>query len=174
MFRDIGSAEIGSAEVTVGDASSDIGKWTHHQIQATAPAGTIAAEAFALFVQPSDSTLGGAIFLDDLVFTNNPSVDAPVIANVADFELRQNAPNPFGPATNIDFVLSRGQRVELNIYDVAGRRVAQLVDGSMTAGSHRVMWDGKTVNGRNAASGVYTYVLRTESGSASKQMMLLK
>ncbi|NNE43793.1 MAG: T9SS type A sorting domain-containing protein [Gemmatimonadetes bacterium] len=174
-FRDVGDASLGTVEIILGNMDTPIGTWTQRQISGTAPSGTVSVDAVILFNQPTDPLLGGAIFVDDVVLTSGaPVVDAPVISNAQDFELRQNAPNPFGPATNIEFVLSRRGTVDLSVYDVLGRRVAQLVDADMPAGSHRVAWDGKTAAGRSAASGVYTYVLRTETGSSSKRMMLVK
>jgi outer membrane protein assembly factor BamB len=56
------------------------------------------------------------------------------------------------------------QRVRLTVHDVTGRRVCALVDGSLTAGDHRVRWDGRDARGREVATGVY--FLRLESGSA--------
>ncbi len=64
-------------------------------------------------------------------------------------------PNPFNPVVTIPFVLSRSHRVELAVYDISGRRVAVLVDGTMPSGRHEASWRGVDVHGRQLPSGVY-------------------
>ena len=72
------------------------------------------------------------------------------------FALRQNIPNPFNPSTVIPFdVPTGGGEVTLAIFDVAGRRVATLVNGFVEEGRRRVTWYGNDERGRRVASGVY-------------------
>ena len=60
------------------------------------------------------------------------------------FELRQNAPNPFNPATQISFVVpDGGANVSLRIYDVSGQLVRTLVDGFEPSGIRSVSWQGR-------------------------------
>jgi hypothetical protein len=87
----------------------------------------------------------------------------------AKFALVGNSPNPFNPTTTISFTLPEVSRVTLNVYDVAGRQVAQLVNGTREAGSHEVIFDGS-----NLASGLYLYTLTAGSHSATGKMMLIK
>jgi len=93
---------------------------------------------------------------------------------VAKFGLAQNAPNPFNPKTTIAFNLPQAAHVSLEIYNVAGRKVATLVDGEMPAGPHAVEWNGKTADGSRVASGVYFYRLESGEKRASKKMVLMK
>jgi len=88
--------------------------------------------------------------------------------------LYQNIPNPFNPTTRIDFDLEKSDRVEVVVYDVAGRRVATLFSGQLGIGPHSVRWDGRTASGKLAASGVYWYELRTSQGKLSRSMVLMK
>jgi DNA/RNA endonuclease YhcR with UshA esterase domain len=90
------------------------------------------------------------------------------------FGLAQNMPNPFNPKTTIAFNLTAPGDVTLEIYDVAGRRVATLLDRHMSAGAHVAQWDGKTSDGERAASGVYFYKLAAGDQRISKKMVLLK
>jgi hypothetical protein len=72
------------------------------------------------------------------------------------FHLHQNYPNPFNTATVIRYDLPEVAHVKLAVYDLAGRRVALLVDGFRDAGVHRVLFDASGL-----ASGIYFY--RTEA-----------
>jgi DNA/RNA endonuclease YhcR with UshA esterase domain len=90
------------------------------------------------------------------------------------FGLAQNMPNPFNPKTSIAFSLADAGDVTLVIYDASGRKVATLVDGPVTAGEHRVVWDGRSDGGEKAATGVYFYKLSTGDKDLSRKMVLLK
>jgi hypothetical protein len=90
------------------------------------------------------------------------------------FGLAQNMPNPFNPKTTIAFNLTTPGDVTLEIYDVAGRRVATLIDRHMGTGAHVAQWDGKTSEGERAASGVYFYKLEAGDQKTSRKMVLLK
>ncbi|HEU4929788.1 MAG TPA: choice-of-anchor B family protein [Candidatus Krumholzibacteria bacterium] len=90
------------------------------------------------------------------------------------FHLKQNVPNPFNPSTRIPFELTRGGRVTLSIFDVAGRHVRSLVDRDFPAGTHETEWDGRDDAGQSASSGVYFYRLQTGSHSETRRMVLVK
>jgi aminopeptidase N len=64
-------------------------------------------------------------------------------------------PNPFNPATKLVYELPRASAVRLEIYDVAGRRVATLVEAQRPAGHHEVAWDGRDDAGAQLPSGTY-------------------
>jgi len=78
-------------------------------------------------------------------------------------------PNPFNPMTAIGYQLSADSHVELNVFDISGRRVATLVDGWREAGVHEVTFDGSGV-----PSGVYLYRLQAGDFTASGKMVLMK
>lgn len=88
--------------------------------------------------------------------------------------LSQNSPNPFNPRTTIRFDLASPAPVRLEVYSAAGRLVRELVDASLPAGRHSVIWDGKDDAGRNVGSGIYFYRLRAGSFSESRRMTILK
>ena len=90
------------------------------------------------------------------------------------FHLKQNVPNPFNPSTRIPFELTRGGRVTISIFDVAGRRVRSLLDRDFPAGTHQTGWDGRDDAGRLAASGVYFYRMQSGSHSETRRMVLVK
>ncbi|MBK6765851.1 MAG: T9SS type A sorting domain-containing protein [bacterium] len=93
--------------------------------------------------------------------------DAPGIAR--EFALAQNYPNPFNPSTTIEFSLPTDASAELAVYNLAGQEVARLLSGNMTAGSHRVTW-----NGVGQASGMYFYRLQAGTNVLTRKMLLMK
>jgi len=88
--------------------------------------------------------------------------------------LAGNHPNPFNPATTISFAVPRTGEVQLAVYDIAGRRVATLVDGVVTAGHHEVTWQGRNDRGQNVASGVYFCRLVDGESLQTRKMLLVK
>jgi len=86
-----------------------------------------------------------------------------------DFELGQNHPNPFNPATQIRYALPQSDQIRLAIYNVLGQQVAQLFNGHQAAGIHIVRW-----NAEDMASGIYYYRLEADGFSDTRKMMLLK
>jgi hypothetical protein len=88
--------------------------------------------------------------------------------------LRQNFPNPFNPRTVIEFELPEAGFAALVVHDVAGRRVRTLLREWMSAGPHRVEWNGVDERGDPVAGGVYYYTLRTARGRLWRRMVLVK
>jgi predicted acyl esterase len=86
-----------------------------------------------------------------------------------DFELLQNYPNPFNPSTSILFTLHRPMDISLDVYDVLGRHVATVLQGSVPAGRHVIPF---TADG--LASGEYFYRLRGEKRFEVRRMILLR
>ena len=89
--------------------------------------------------------------------------------------LSPNFPNPFNPATAIQFrVPSPGGRVALAVYDLSGRLVRTLVDGEKNGGEHTVVWRGLDDSGRQVGSGVYFYRLEVGDTKLERKMVMLK
>jgi flagellar hook assembly protein FlgD len=65
-------------------------------------------------------------------------------------------------------------KVELEIFDVSGRRVVTLVNRVESGANHEVLWNGKNTAGQDVASGVYFYKLKADNQEAVKKMVLLK
>jgi len=80
------------------------------------------------------------------------------------FELYPNYPNPFNPATTIAFRLASSCFVNLDIFDIAGQRVRELVNGRREGGRQQVRWNGTDDRGAKVHSGVYICRMRMESG----------
>jgi hypothetical protein len=77
-------------------------------------------------------------------------------------------------AARITFGIARQERVELRIYDVAGRTVRTLAHRVFPAGEHELAWDGRDDDGRQMAKGVYFYQMRTSSFVGQKKITLLR
>lgn len=83
--------------------------------------------------------------------------------------LYQNYPNPFNPSTTIGFDLGKSSQVALDIFDITGRKVAELANGPMTKGYHSVRFDGSGLS-----SGVYFYRLTASGFVQTRQLVLVK
>lgn len=85
------------------------------------------------------------------------------------FKLNQNFPNPFNPATNINFSIPKSGLVTLKIYDMNGSEVAVLVNEVKTAGNYLVGF-----NAADLPSGAYFYRLESDNISETRKMLLIK
>ncbi len=83
-------------------------------------------------------------------------------------------PNPFNPTASIEYRIPAQSRVMLDIYDVLGRKVANLEDRILAAGSHVTTWNGRDSCGSLLGSGVYLYRLRAGEFMSSGKVMLLR
>lgn len=100
-------------------------------------------------------------------------LDSEVIRLYHD-RLEQNFPNPFNPTTTIAFSIKSPGNVNVSIYDVAGRRVRELVNERRERGAYREVWDGQNDAGQIVASGVYFYKITAGSFTDTKKMTMLK
>ncbi|MCB5254956.1 MAG: FlgD immunoglobulin-like domain containing protein [Candidatus Cloacimonadaceae bacterium] len=98
----------------------------------------------------------------------------PVAPDLNQLTLFQNYPNPFNPRTDISYVLPEPAKVRLDICNIKGQLVKTLVNTGQEAGLHKAAWDGRDMNNRNVASGVYFYRLSTPTGIQSRRMLLMK
>jgi subtilisin-like proprotein convertase family protein len=85
-----------------------------------------------------------------------------------------NAPNPFNPQTVVSFDLQHDGPVRVDVFDVRGRLVRRLADGSRPAGRQTVVWDGRDDVGREVASGTYLARLTADGGRQMAKMMVVR
>ena len=105
------------------------------------------------------------------------SVDDAAFAGLSDYSLLSVYPNPFNQQTTISFRLQAASNIELKVFDITGREVWSLADGSwqLAVGKHQYVWDAEGM-----ASGVYFVRLDVLSGAGTRQyskvrkMVLLK
>ena len=85
------------------------------------------------------------------------------------FALFQNYPNPFNPVTTLTFQLPRKSRVTLAIFDITGRKVAELVNGVKQAGVYSVQWNASSV-----PSGIYFCRIKARDFRAVRKLLLVR
>jgi hypothetical protein len=88
--------------------------------------------------------------------------------------LSSPSPNPFQGTTVITYALGERQPVSLTVYDIMGARVCELVSGTLPAGSHRVVWDGRDARGQRVASGIYFCRLEAGRSAETRRMVVLR
>lgn len=110
------------------------------------------------------------LYIDNIYFYSGVATSIDGTEEVPNnFTLEQNYPNPFNPSTNISYTLPANAEVTLEVFNVAGQRVATLVDAFQSTGTYNVTFDAS-----NLASGLYTYRLTTGNSVQVKKMMLIK
>ena len=87
-----------------------------------------------------------------LPFTSVKQVAAPLPKG---YTLSRNYPNPFNPTTRIDFTAEHAAQVRLTVFDMLGREIMTLVNGTYQPGVYAVSWDGRSASGMQMPSGVY-------------------
>jgi len=91
------------------------------------------------------------------------------------FILHQNYPNPFNPETRIHFeILETKTKIDLTIFDLLGQKVITLIEGEVSKGQYSLRWDGRDQQGKNVASAIYVYQLKSGSQVQTKKMVLLR
>lgn len=104
----------------------------------------------------------------------NENTTSSIKQKPSSFALGNNYPNPFNPVTTIAFDLPSNGYVNLDIYDISGRRVKTLVNKNMDAGRYHIVLDGHDEYGNEVASGTYFYRIKTGSFRNIKKMVLLR
>ena len=107
---------------------------------------------------------------DSFILFETDAVPTPPLTLV----LKQNHPNPFNPATTIDYYLPESGPVSLDIYDASGRMIVRLVDSVQERGNHSVEWNGRDSGGGIVSSGVYFYRISSNKNVQAKKMILLR
>ena len=91
-----------------------------------------------------------------------------------EYKIEQNYPNPFNPITTIKYQLPEESHVVLSIYDIMGRQVVQLINGTQAPGFKSVQWDSKDRFGNVVSAGMYLYHIQAGSYNKTIKMILLK
>lgn len=111
------------------------------------------------------------VFYDVILASGPTAVGGVPLAPAA---LLPNYPNPFNPQTTLAFELGRTGQTTLRVVGLDGRLVRTLVDGTMDAGRHEIVWNGTDASGARVASGTYFVQLRAAEASESRKVTLIK
>lgn len=106
----------------------------------------------------------------------NPGVPIS-ISNSTSFKnalLKQNFPNPFEHSTTINFSLNQSNIVKIDIFDIEGKLIKNLLNERMTEGQHNIIWNGNNNSGKALPTGNYFYKITVGNLTQSKMMILLK
>ena len=126
-----------------------------------------------------DFNLGGRtqdniIYFDNISFySNSVGVDNRNETFPQGFALEQNFPNPFNPSTTIRYELPEEAMVNITIYDMIGRQVKTLINGSQTAGYKSTQWNATNDTGSPVSAGIYLYMIQAGEFRQTKNMVLL-
>ncbi len=91
-----------------------------------------------------------------------------------DFILYNPYPNPFNPTVHIEYFLPSSEKVAVEIYNLSGQSIKELVNQREDLGPHRTIWDGTTSLGEFAASGIYFVRLQSLSRVQTKKIILIR
>ena len=84
------------------------------------------------------------------------------------------APNPFNPRVTVRFSLPSPATARVQVFDLRGRLVRDLVNGHLAAGSHQAVWDGSDRQGRQVATGVYFVCVDDGHATVSAKIVMAK
>jgi hypothetical protein len=151
----------GNTTKVIPAGGSDTLTFSYHPTTAgtSSAVASFPTESEASLPTPASVTLSGSAQTEGVAYH----------AEANGFVLAQNYPNPFNPMTEIRFTLPEDSHVQLDIVDLTGRIVRNVLSERMTAGNH-----GTVIDASELASGVYFYQLTAGSVKLTRQMMLAK
>ena len=88
--------------------------------------------------------------------------------------LARARPNPFREGTAISFRLARKTRVEIEVLDVAGRRVRRLIADELAGGPHDTAWNARDQAGRRVEPGLYLLRMRADGRALHQRLIVLR
>ena len=125
------------------------------------------------FIEASDEEFTIVSEEGEFVFENTSlSIEGEIIPEV--FALHQNYPNPFNPITSLRYDLPEDGLVNITIYDMMGRIVKTLVNGSQTAGYKSIKWNATNDRNEPVSAGLYLYTIQAGEFRQTKKIVLLK
>ena len=138
------------------------------------PAG-LTFDATTRTISGTPQAASEAVYTYTVTDANGASASLMLQTLPAAFSLADNFPNPFNPATTIQYALPLAADVELTVYNVVGQVVRTLVAEHQGAGRYTVEWDATDDSGHSVSAGLYLYRLQAGGEFAEvKKMLLLK
>jgi hypothetical protein len=140
----------------------------------------ITEEDFQLYYQDDEHSQSVKLNYD-FSFTNDMFIgsfadplllDLPInseINSIPQTSLQVIYPNPFNPATTISYQLAEEELVTIDIYNIKGQKVANLINEQQPAGSYQVSWQPQEIG-----SGIYLFRFKAGDYSKNSKLILLK
>jgi len=125
---------------------------------------TVKAKAFKTDWAPSGTTSGAYVI--------QVASDTPELLAIN--KLNMPYPNPFNPSTTISFNLKQSGQVSLDVYNIKGQRVCNLLSGRMESGEHSVIWNGTNDDKVVLPGGVYFVRMKTNDFTQLRKIILIK
>ena len=163
--------------------ATEVGIWTSNDVSSNSinwtpnSAGGIAnVRVDMLRIRKTDklvaaATHGRGLFTTNLVSQLKNETETSLPNKIL---LSQNFPNPFNNSTKISYFLPERSKIRLEIFDIKGARVKNLVNGIMPRGQHSIKWDLKDDNQKEVSAGIYIYKITSGDVSKSKTMSYIK
>lgn len=128
-------------------------------------------KAFAIRTDWMDSEIYSGNYIINITSVDD-NINEPEILRT---ELLSAYPNPFNPSTTIQFRLKDNDAVNLEIYNIIGKKVKTLINGHiLNTGKHSIVWNGDDDRGNKVSSGIYLYRLTTSDYSSVKKVVMIK
>ncbi|MBN2088009.1 S8 family serine peptidase [candidate division KSB1 bacterium] len=140
-----------------------------------------------IWVETDATHLNNYIYKSLIRITSNdriiPIINIPVTLNVGKnakplipetMSVSQNYPNPFNATTTVTYQITGKNHVSINIFNINGALVRNLVNEELNAGYYTVQWDGKNNRNQLVSSGIYLYRLKSDNTIKVKKMILLR
>lgn len=166
------SLQLTAGELTHTAPKSPANSKVTFAFKYTAPATT---GQVTLFANGNSVNNSGSSAGDQWNFATNKIVDVTTVgvgqdnAEITSFQLEQNFPNPFNPATKIKFSVPSTGNYTLNVFNLSGEEITTLLNKEISSGAHEVVFNAEQI-----PSGVYLYKLAGNGYSVSKKMVLTK
>lgn len=126
--------------------------------------------SFSHFVDPEPNNIKSYYCNEDSMY----QMEKDVATIPMEFYLHANRPNPFNPTTTILYDVPSAEHVNLEVYNILGRKIRTLVDEVKATGTHEAYWDGTDDYGTRVASGIYLCNMQAGNYMQSMKMMLMK
>jgi hypothetical protein len=127
------------------------------------------------FIRDSESEWENVIDAIQQTFIIIPATIPQVQQNQPErMNLFPNYPNPFNPNTYIRLYLPQSTFLQLQVYDMSGQLVRQLVSGFAAAGNYVYQWDGRDDRNISLSSGTYIVILKADGQHFQQKIQLIK
>lgn len=166
-------AKLQSGEVAHSNANAK--SWTVDWTAPTTPTDSVVFN-FAGNAVNGDGDSGGddpTLTARRAAYKTTAVIDRDILVATS-FQLLQNYPNPFNAETRIGYQIQTSGEVHLKIFDLNGREIFAASQQHGSPGNYFLTWNGTSLNGAPAASGVYTYQITFNNLTQSKKLILLK